>query len=267
MKASASRRDRHPLALIFTSQVITDASVGAVGAIVRFARERGDTLALASCSAHLVDLLSREKKAHVTNSERSYFLHRLADRLKASPWAGWELAAVYLGAATSCGTRPSSMAGGDEKATGTNGRRTSLETQGRDAEGKDAERMRLLREMAVRVVPESERAAHELLEWCRVNDLGKATADEVCRARGLCWMGKAGLLPGRGAQADERRTSVAGACAKAAYWLAKGGGGVQLERLCAEISERLMLHVARAGDTSDKRQVKARTLIVRSLRC
>ncbi|CAM9937308.1 unnamed protein product [Ectocarpus sp. 13 AM-2016] len=54
---------------------------------------------------------------------------------------------------------------------------------------------------------------------------------------------------GTAAAAAEGKTSsdgarVPGACGKAAYWLARSGGWVQLERLCAEVSERLMVEVS-----------------------
>ena len=97
------------------------------------------------------------------------------------------------------------------------------------------------------MVPASERETHELVEWCRVNDLGEEVAAEVCHARGKAWTGKAGLSAETTGTAVELGDSgrVRGACGKAAYWLSKGGGGVRLERLCAEVSERLMVEVSR----------------------
>lgn len=105
--------------------------------------------------------------------------------------------------------------------------------------------------MANTVTPGSERAAHELVDWCRVNCLGDEAAATVCRARGASWLGKTGLsaaamgTAAQGKGTEEDGSIVApGACGKAAYWLAKAGGGIQLERLCAEVSERLMVDVA-----------------------
>lgn len=165
-------------------------------------------------------------------------MRRLADRLKAFPCGGWELAATYE--ASGCGVSD--------------------------------DRAELLRNIARAVVPASERAAHELVEWCRVNGLGEEVAAAVCRKRGEVWTGKAGLSaeatgtavelggalgPGeRRAATDSRR--VPGACGKAAYWLSRGGGGVRLERLCAEVSERLMVEVSRrcAGGIGDDVKVR-----------
>lgn len=204
--------------------MIRDASAGAVDSILQFAREHGDTLALSVCATHLVDVLSRAKLTAVTHQQRSWFFRRLADRLRASPCGGWELAATYL-------------KGGSAR-------------DGRD----DDDEAPLLRELALGVVPESERATHELVEWCRARGLGEGVEAAVCRARGATWIGKTGLsavaMGTAAAEAEaEGETSsdgarVPGACGMAAYWLAKGGGWVQLERLCAEVSERLMVEVS-----------------------
>ncbi|CAM9148054.1 unnamed protein product [Scytosiphon promiscuus] len=211
----------------FLIRVIRDASSGAVDSVLKFAREHGDTLALSACATHLVDLLSRCDHTSVTDQQRSWFFRRLADRLKALPCGGWELAAAYLGGG--------SGGDGDDEAE-------------------------LLRNLVRGVVPGSERATHELVGWCRANDLGEEAAAAVCRARGAAWLGKTGFSaeamgtanPEEDGGGDGGATRVAGACGKAAYWLAKGGGGVQLERLCAEVSERLMVEVSpRAGGTAD----------------
>lgn len=214
-----------------TPQVIRDASAGAVDSILKFAQHHGETLALSACATHLVDLLSRAELPSVTNQQRSWFFRRLVGNLRAFPYGGWELAAAYLG-----GCRDG--AGPDDG----------------DVDGDEA---RLLGDLARGVVPGSERAAHELVGWCRANGLGEETAAAVCRARGGAWIAKAGFsaaamgIAGAGAgegegMGDEAR--VPGACGKAAYWLAKAGGGVQLERLCAEVSERLMVEVpSRSG--------------------
>ncbi|CAN0550140.1 unnamed protein product, partial [Ectocarpus sp. 12 AP-2014] len=219
----------------FLTKVIRDASAGAVDSILKFARDHGDTLALSVCATHLVDVLSRAKLTAVTYQQRSWFFRRLADRLRASPCGGWELAATYL-------------SGGS----------------GRDGDGggggDDDDEAGLLRELALGVVPESERATHELVEWCRARGLGEEVEAAVCRARGTTWIGKTGLSAvamGTAVAAAEGETSgdgarVPGACGKAAYWLAKGGGWVQLERLCAEVSERLMVEVSSgAGSASN----------------
>ncbi|CAM9479662.1 unnamed protein product [Ectocarpus sp. 4 AP-2014] len=210
----------------FLTKVIRDASAGAVDSILKFARDHGDTLALSVCATHLVDVLSRAKLTAVTYQQRSWFFRRLADRLRASPCGGWELAATYL-------------SGGS----------------GRDGDGgggsDDDDEAGLLRELALGVVPESERATHELVEWCRARGLGEEVEAAVCRARGATWIGKTGLSAvamGTAAAAEGETSSdgarVPGACGKAAYWLAKSGVWVQLERLCAEVSERLMVEVS-----------------------
>lgn len=130
--------------------------------------------------------------------------------------------------------------------------------------GDSDDQAELLRDMARAVVPRSERETHELVEWCRVNGLGQEVTADVCRARGEAWIGKAGLSAeatgstlgdelgaqdgdGRRAAAADSSARVPGACGKAAYWLSRGGGGVRLERLCAEVSERLMVEVSRLG--------------------
>lgn len=216
----SSRSCPYLLKYVYTyTKVIRDASAGAVEAILRFATDHGDTLALSACAAHLVDLLFRAELPSVTNAQRSWFFRRLADRLKASPFGGWELAAAYIGAG-----QADAAGGGDG--------------------------IQLLRDLTRAVVPGSERAAHELVEWCRVNGLGERAAAAVCRARGVTWIGKTGFSPaamgtaGEGALGEGKGARVSGACGKAAYWLAKGGGGVQLERLCAELSERLMVEIS-----------------------
>lgn len=225
------------MAHVCTSQVIRDASAGAVDSILKFAHEHGDTLALSACATHLVDLLSRAELTSVTNQQRSWFFRRLADRLKAFPGGGWELAASYLSGGRDSGGHKDGGYGGHDD----------------DVEGQ------LLRDLARGVVPGSERAAHELVGWCRANGLREETAAAVCRARGVAWIGQTGFsaaamgtatVTGEAAAAEpdqEKRDTaarVAGACGRAAYWLAKAGGGVQLERLCAEVSERLMVEVS-----------------------
>lgn len=212
------------------AQVIRDASAGAVESILRFASEHGDTLALSACAAHLVDLLFRAELPSVTIAQRSWFLRRLADRLKAFPCGGWEMAASYLG----------------------------TEDRGESA--------RLLRELTREVVPRSERAAHELVDWCVGNGLGQEAADAVCRARGATWIAKTGFsaaamgVPSEVVEEQKdggaRMSRVPGACGKAAYWLAKGGGGIQLERLCAEVSERLMVEVGSGRVVSSDVEVR-----------
>ncbi|CBN78178.1 expressed unknown protein [Ectocarpus siliculosus] len=220
----------------FLTKVIRDASAGAVDSILKFARDHGDTLALSVCATHLVDVLSRAKFTAVTHQQRSWFFRRLADRLRASPCGFWELAATYLSGG-------SSRDGGDDED---------------DEAG-------LLRELALGVVPESERATHELVEWCRARGLGEEVEAAVCRARGAAWIAKTGLSAvamGTAVAAAEGETSsdgarVPGACGKAAYWLAKGGGWVQLERLCAEVSERLMVEVySGVGSAADVQQAQ-----------
>lgn len=136
-----------------------------------------------------------------------------------------------------------------------------------DKRSKNAERNAgLLRQLVHMVAPGSERATHELVEWCQVKGLGDDAAATVCRVRGAEWIAKTGI------SAEAMGTSatlkvevvggsdhiVSGACGKAAYWLAKGGGGVQLERLCAEVSERLMTEVSSpgGGEVSDAQQVR-----------
>lgn len=162
----------------------------------------------------------------ITHEQRRWFFRRLADRLEAFPCGGWELAATYEGVGV--GVSDDDHAG-------------------------------LLRDIACAVVPASERATHELVDWCRVNGLGEEVAAAVCRARGEAWTGKAGLPAeatgtavelGEALGSGDRRAAadsgrVPGACGKAAYWLSRGGGGVRLERLCAEVSERLMVEVSR----------------------
>lgn len=213
--------------------MIRDASAGAVDSVLKFAREHGETLALSACATHLVDLLSRSDLTSVTNQQRSWFFRRLADRLRALPCGGWELAAAYL-----------SGGGGDDD----------------NESGGDDDETELLRKLARGVVPGSERATHELVGWCRANGLGEEAAAAVCRARGAAWLEKTGFSPAAmGTMAEEEdgdggaSSRVSGACGKAAYWLAKGGGGVQLERLCAEVSERLMVEVSprAAGSAAD----------------
>ena len=212
--------------------MIRDSSAGAVDSILKFAKVHGETLALSACATHLVDLLSRAELTSVTNQQRSWFFRRLAGNLKAFPHGGWELAAAYLS-----GGRDGPEADADA-----------------DADGAEA---RLLRDLAGGAVPGSERAAHELVGWCRANGLGEETAAAVSRARGAAWIAKTGFSAaamGVVAQEEEEEEEeeeegrggdarVPGACGKAAYWLAKAGGGVQLERLCAEVSERLMVEV------------------------
>lgn len=210
-----------------TPQVIRDASAGAVDSILKFAQRNGETLALSACATHLVDLLSRAELPSVTNQQRSWFFRRLVGNLRAFPYGGWELAAAYLG-----------------------GCRDGV---GPDDGGGDGDEARLLRDLARGAVPGSERAAHELIGWCRANGLGEETAAAVSRARGGAWIAKTGfsavamgIAEGGEGRGDDAR--VPGACGKAAYWLAKAGGGVQLERLCAEVSERLMVEVpSRSG--------------------
>lgn len=221
------------------AQVIRDASAGAVDSVLKFARDNGDTLALSCCATHLVDLLWRADLTSVTNQQRSWFFRRFADRLRALPSGGWELAATYL----------SGGGGGGEE------------------EGGDEDEAELLRMLVRGVVPGSERAAHELVGWCRANDLGEEAAAAVCRARGAAWLGKTGFSAeamGTSGPAEEEEedegvndgTVVSGACGKAAYWLAKGGGGVQLERLCAEVSERLMVEVSPRADSAADVEVR-----------
>ncbi|CAN0555224.1 unnamed protein product, partial [Ectocarpus sp. 12 AP-2014] len=226
----------------FLTKVIRDASAGAVDSILKFARDHGDTLALSVCATHLVDVLSRAKLTAVTYQQRSWFFRRLADRLRASPCGGWDLAATYL-------------SGGS----------------GRDGGGDDDDdEAGLLRELALGVVPESERATHELVEWCRARGLGEEVEAAVCRARGATWIGKTGLSSvamGTAAAAAEGDTSsdgarVPGACGKAAYWLAKSGGWVQLERLCAEVSERLMVEVSSGVGSAADVQVGAQQVVL-----
>lgn len=229
------------------SQVIRDASAGAVESILRFACEHGDTLALSACATHLVDLLFRAELPTVTNAQRSWFFRRLADRLKAYPGGGWELAAAYMG------------------------------TSGGSGEGGNAD---ALRDLTRAVVPDSERATHELVEWCRVNGLGEETEAAVCRARGAAWLGKTGFSAaamGTASRAEEKKRDgrggdsarvvrVPGACGKAAFWLAKGGGGVQLERLCAEVSERLMVEVSALHTGASDVKVRRRAVSGRGVR-
>ena len=200
--------------------MIRDASAGAVDSILKFAHEHGETLALSACATHLVDLLSRAEGTSVTNQQRSWFFRRLAGHLKAFPCGGWELAAAYL-------------------------------RDGRDNDDGDDDEARLLRGLARGVAPTSERAAHELVGWCHANGLGEETAAAVARARAAAWIEQTGFpaaAMGTGGAGEEERAGdsvrVQGACGKAAYWLAKAGGGVQLERLCAEVSERLMVEVS-----------------------
>lgn len=203
-------------------QVIRDVTTGTVTSIMKFARERGETLALSSCAVHLVDLLFRAQLPSVTRLAHSWFIERFVDQLKTVPGGGWELAATYL-AATDRG---------------------------------DTE---LLTNLAHAVVPGSERAAHELVEWCRVNGLGPEAEAMVCRARGVAWLRKTGFPASAWGGANEKEEDggrsddvsggsvesarVNGACGKAAYWLARGGGGILLERLCAEVSERMMVEI------------------------
>lgn len=199
--------------------MIRDVTTGTVTSIMKFARERGETLALSSCAVHLVDLLFRAQLPSVTRLAHSWFIERFVDQLKTVSGGGWELAATYL-AATDRG---------------------------------DAE---LLKNLAHAVVPGSERAAHELVEWCRVNSLGPEAESMVCRARGVAWLHKTGFPASAWGGANEKEQDVRpnddgsvesvrvnGACGKAAYWLARGGGGVLLERLCAEVSERMMVEI------------------------
>lgn len=210
-------------------QVIRDASAGAVDSILKFALKHGETLALSACATHLVDLLSRAEGTSVTNQQRSVFFRRLAGHLKAFPCGGWELAAAYL-------------------------------RDGR--ENGDKDEVELLRDLARGAAPKSERAAHELVGWCHENGLGEETAADVARARAVAWIEQTGFSAaamgtGKEEEGEEEererrgRVRVQGACGKAAYWLAKAGGGVQLERLCAEVSERLMVEVsAHPGDAT-----------------
>eukprot|EP00903_Cladosiphon_okamuranus_P022095 g20317.t1 len=209
---------------LFLTRVIRDASAGAVDSILKFAKTYGETLALSACATHLVDLLSRAEGTSVTNQQRSWFFRRLAGHLKAFPCGGWELAAAYL-------------------------------RDGRDIDAGGDDEVQLLRDLAQGAAPKSERAAHELVGWCHANDLGEETAAAVARARAAAWIGKTGFssaamgTAGEGEEEKGDGVRVQGACAKAAYWLGKAGGGVQLERLCAEVSERLMVEVpARPGD-------------------
>lgn len=201
--------------------MIRDASAGAVDSILKFAHEHGETLALSACATHLVDLLSRAAGTSVTNQQRSWFFRRLAGHLKAFPCGGWELAAAYL-----------------------------RDGRDNDSDGGDDGEARLLGDLARGAAPKSERAAHELVGWCRANGLGEETAAAVARARAAAWIKQTGFSAaamGTGGAGEEGGRGdgvrVQGACGKAAYWLAKAGGGVQLERLCAEVSERLMVEV------------------------
>lgn len=211
--------------------------------MVKFAVNEGTSLVLSLCAALLVDLLSRREASDIAEEQRSWLFHRLVDGLLASPFRSWELAATFLGAARrgEVGPRGDARAGAGEW---------------------DRDTLRLLREMAVRIAPRSERAAHELLEWCIVNGLGQETAAKVCRARGEVWMERSGLtssLPGsEGCNAGSE--GIPGASAKAAYWLAKGGGGVRLERLCADVSDKLMVVIDPREDCADARQVSPRAL-------
>lgn len=219
--------------------MIRDASAGAVESVLRFAREHGDTLALSACAAHLVDLLYRAEVPSVTDAQHSWFFRRLADRLKAFPCGGWELAAAYIEVGSGVGGTSGTPEGGDDAA------------------------QLLLRDLTRVVIPASERVAHELVEWCRVNGLGEETVAAVCRARGAAWIAKTGFPAvdmgivtkfqnGIIDSQEDVADRVPGACGKAAYWLAKGGGeGVQLERLCAEVSERLMVEVPPPGLDGD----------------
>lgn len=235
------------------TQVIRDASTGAVDAILRFAQEHGDTLALSACAAHLVDLLARAERPAVTNAQRSWFLRRLVSRLREFPCGGWELAAAYVS-----GDDADADDDDQERRCGGKGA-VAVAPAGNEA----ARRLQVLKDIASAAEPGSERAAHELVEWCLVNNLGDAAVVDVCRARGATWLAKTGLSAAAmgivdeaaasggsgegGAQDKSRRSGVGGipgARGKAAYWLAKGGGGVQLERLCAEVSEGLMVDVS-----------------------
>lgn len=232
--------------------MIRDASAGAVDSILKFAHEHGDTLALSACATHLVDLLSRAELTSVTNQQRSWFFRRLSDRLKAFPCGGWELAAAYLSGGRDSGGHNDDGYGGNDD---------DVEDQ-------------LLRDLARGVVPGSERAAHELVGWCRANGLKEETAAAVCRARGAAWIGQTGFSAAAmgtatvagepSAPVDQETadiaTRVAGASGRAAYWLAKAGGGVQLERLCAEVSERLMVEVSpHCGGAADVEVRRGRT--------
>lgn len=202
--------------------MIRDASAGAVDSILKFAKKYGETLALSACATHLVDLLSRAEGTSVTNQQRSWFFRRLAGHLKAFPCGGWELAAAYL-------------------------------RDGRDIDAGGDDEVQLLRDLARGAAPKSERTAHELVGWCHANGLGEETAEAVARARAAAWIEKTGFTAaamGTGGEGEEKGEGVRvrGACGKASYWLGKAGGGVQLERLCAEVSERLMVEVsARPG--------------------
>lgn len=240
--------------------MIRDASTGAVDAILRFAEEHGNTLALSACAAHLVHLLARAELPSVTNAQRSWFFDRLAKKLRAFPCGGWELAAAYV---SGDGSDDSRRDGGSSPSgsRGSPGFLQASAAAGRDGplvRGGETKRGQLLRDIAKAVAPGSERAAHELVEWCRVSGLGEEAVAEVCRARGAAWIAKTGFSAAAmgiaevemmdGGEGEEPLSSaggvVSGACGKAAYWLAKSGGGIQLERLCAEVSERLMVDVA-----------------------
>lgn len=225
-------------------------STGSASAIVRFAEEQGKTLALSSCAAHFIDVLWRGKIQAVTKVQRSWFFRRLVNRLKAS--SCWDLVVPYVKAVISgsCGSEGDGVDVMDV-IDECGGRRED----GLDSRDESAERMRFLRQLAVSVIPESERATHELVAWCEVNEVGKETVRKVCRARGVAWLRKEGPSLG-GAQDNGLVGGVPGACAKAAYWLGKGGGGVELESLCADISENLMLRVSPAKHGSDSHQVR-----------
>lgn len=236
--------------LFAPKQIIRNASIGAVDAILTFAADNGKTLALSACAAHLVDLLYRADRPAVANSQRCWYLQRLAERLKAFPAGGWELAATYVEAAIGNGVDND----------------VDDATVARDAQ----KRADALWDVALGVKPSSERATHELVEWCRVNGLGELAAEAVCRARGAAWLRCTGFPPeavepdaslkaekiGEAVGIGGRSEFVRGACGKAAYWLARGSDSVRLERLCAEVAERLMLAIPSKQATIDTHEVR-----------
>ncbi|CAM9421200.1 unnamed protein product, partial [Choristocarpus tenellus] len=185
----------------FLIEILKEVSMERASTVLRFCQEQGSTLALSSCAAHLTDLLIEARVADVPASARGWMFTRLAERLETMP-CGWEVAASYLS--------KEALGGASGNASGEGGE-----------EGAE-----LLKLLAGRAGPGSERSTHEFVFWCQTNGL-KEEAIAACRERGVAFLG--GGLGGEG-----------GSAGRAAYWLGRAGDLLRLERLCADVSERLV---------------------------